>query len=319
MKAQEAAITLGFMALIGGGLGSAVSGILGDKLSKRFKGAYSLMAGIGFLAGLPCILGGLYFTPKWIYLPLLMLVCFFYFLCMPAVNTQIANVTHPTQRAMAYALAVFVLHLLGDTLAPPVFGGVSDALTRKRDPVAIDRVQVFLPTGPAANSRLQAACYERHENGPHNPGEHWIDAPVDGGSVRTTRVRYLQEAGGGPPAHPDQARVAELQVSAEGKIRPPLRAEVNSGNQASRIIDGDLSTVWVSKDSKEEHVASVVFGSPGTGRRLAFTIFSFMMVAAGFFCLLASRYASRDAARVTDEITRTTQIPRTRSEDPHNL
>ena len=46
---------------------------------------------------------------------------------MPAVNTQIANVVHPQQRAMAYALAVFVLHFLGDMAAPPAFGAVAEA------------------------------------------------------------------------------------------------------------------------------------------------------------------------------------------------
>jgi hypothetical protein len=47
---------------------------------------------------------------------------------MPAVNTQIANAVSAQQRAMAYALAVFILHLLGDTSAPYLFGAVVDAL-----------------------------------------------------------------------------------------------------------------------------------------------------------------------------------------------
>jgi hypothetical protein len=47
---------------------------------------------------------------------------------MPAVNTQIANSVSSQTRAMAFALAVFILHLLGDTLAPPVFGRVDDLL-----------------------------------------------------------------------------------------------------------------------------------------------------------------------------------------------
>jgi hypothetical protein len=51
---------------------------------------------------------------------------------MPAVNTQIANVTSPAQRATAWALAVFVLHLLGDTAAPPLFGEVEEYLTGQR-------------------------------------------------------------------------------------------------------------------------------------------------------------------------------------------
>jgi predicted MFS family arabinose efflux permease len=68
----------------------------------------------------------------WAILPAITLGAFCYFLCMPAVNTQIANVVSPKQRAMAYALAVFILHLLGDTGAPLLFGGYADSVGKER-------------------------------------------------------------------------------------------------------------------------------------------------------------------------------------------
>ncbi len=130
MKPADARLALGVIALIAGAVGSSLSGVIGDRLAKRFRGAYALMAGVSFLLGLPCLLVGFSITDRWIFLPALTLGAVFIFLCMPAVNTQIANVSHPTQRAMAWALAVFVLHLLGDTLAPYVFGKVDTALGR---------------------------------------------------------------------------------------------------------------------------------------------------------------------------------------------
>jgi hypothetical protein len=48
------------------------------------------------------------------------------FACMPAVNTEIANVVPAEQRAMGYALAAFVLHTLGDMVSPPAFGAVAE-------------------------------------------------------------------------------------------------------------------------------------------------------------------------------------------------
>jgi hypothetical protein len=57
-------------------------------------------------------------------IPALGVGAFCYFLCMPAVNTQIANSVSPEKRAMAFALAVFILHCLGDTAALPAFGAV---------------------------------------------------------------------------------------------------------------------------------------------------------------------------------------------------
>jgi predicted MFS family arabinose efflux permease len=132
MGEKEARIALGMMALVAGALGSSLSGVLGDSLFKRITGAYALLAGVGFLAGWPCLYVGFSVEEPWVFLPALTLGCFFYFLCMPAVNTQIANVSSPTERATAWALAVFILHLLGDTAAPPLFGAVDKAVGRQQ-------------------------------------------------------------------------------------------------------------------------------------------------------------------------------------------
>ena len=81
---------------------------------------------------MPCLFIGFSDERKEVFLTALTIGSFFLFLCMPAVNTQIANVVSPAQRATAWALAVFILHLLGDTLAPPIFGKVSAALGRQQ-------------------------------------------------------------------------------------------------------------------------------------------------------------------------------------------
>jgi predicted MFS family arabinose efflux permease len=130
MGGKEAKLALGIIALIAGCLGNGLSGILGDRLRKRFKGAYALLAGVSFMAAYPCLLVGFTTPHKWIFLPALTLGAFFIFLCMPAVNAQIANSARPTQRAMAWALAVFILHLLGDTFSPPIFGMVGEEVGR---------------------------------------------------------------------------------------------------------------------------------------------------------------------------------------------
>ncbi len=132
MSEEQASLALGILVLAAGALGNVLSGVIGDRLAKRgVKGAYALLAGVAFLAGWPCILIGFKVLTPWVYLPALGVGCFCYFLCMPAVNTQIANVVSPMQRAAAWALAVFVLHLLGDTVAPPVFGKISETVSRE--------------------------------------------------------------------------------------------------------------------------------------------------------------------------------------------
>ncbi|MBI4566648.1 MAG: MFS transporter [Planctomycetes bacterium] len=130
MSAGTAKVAMGMMALVSGALGSFLGGVLGDRWSRRAKGGYALLAGLGFLAGFPSLLIGFHIQERWVFLPALTAGSFFFFLCMPAVNAQIANVTHPAQRAMAWSLAVFVLHLLGDTLAPWLFGTMDEAVGR---------------------------------------------------------------------------------------------------------------------------------------------------------------------------------------------
>jgi predicted MFS family arabinose efflux permease len=129
IEKKEATRLLGTIALVAGAAGNLLSGVLGDFLAKKgVKGPYSLLAGIAFTAGLPFLLAGFTIHDKWIFVPCLGLGAFCYFLCMPAVNTQIANCVTPAQRSMAYALAVFILHLLGDTTAPFFFGAAADAM-----------------------------------------------------------------------------------------------------------------------------------------------------------------------------------------------
>jgi len=132
MSGKEARLALGIMALVGGCAGSLASGFLGDRLFRRTRRAYAILATISYLAAVPCLFIGFADERKEVFLTALTVGSFFLFLCMPAVNTQIANVVSPAQRATAWALAVFILHLLGDTLAPPIFGKVSAAVGREQ-------------------------------------------------------------------------------------------------------------------------------------------------------------------------------------------
>lgn len=128
---DKAAVTLASIALVAGALGNAASGFLGDVLNKRIKGAYAVMAGVAFCTGMPFMLVGFSSHNFTLACGALGIGAFCYFLCMPAVNTQIANAVPADKRAMAYALAVFILHCLGDTAALPAFGAVSTAVGTK--------------------------------------------------------------------------------------------------------------------------------------------------------------------------------------------
>jgi MFS family permease len=135
MRKLEATLTIGGISLVAGILGNWMSGVIGDRLAKRgIKGAYALLAGVAYIAGAPLLIVGFITSSKELMLLALTAGAFCFFLCMPAVNTQIANSVSFRVRAMAFALAVFILHLLGDTFAPIVFGKVDDYMGERIKP-----------------------------------------------------------------------------------------------------------------------------------------------------------------------------------------
>ncbi len=144
MTKKEATTTLGAIALVAGALGNWLSGVIGDRLARRVRGSYALLAGIAFAFGLPWLVIGFTSGRREVFIPALMMGAFCYFLCMPAVNTQIANVVSARQRAMAFAAAVFILHLLGDTMAPTIFGGTSEALGKRLGSEVLGRQYAYV-------------------------------------------------------------------------------------------------------------------------------------------------------------------------------
>jgi MFS family permease len=49
---------------------------------------------------------------------------FFLFFNTGPTNAILANVTHPSVRATAFALNIFVIHILGDAISPPLLGKI---------------------------------------------------------------------------------------------------------------------------------------------------------------------------------------------------
>ena len=71
--------------------------------------------------GFPCLLLVIYlpFPLAWVFL---FLTIFCLFFNTGPTNTILANVTHASVRASAFALNIFIIHLLGDVISPPVIG-----------------------------------------------------------------------------------------------------------------------------------------------------------------------------------------------------
>jgi len=111
----------GGLTALAGMLGTVAGGITGDWLRPRFSGSYFLVSGTAMLAGFPLVLLFLItpFPLAWLFM---FLAVFCLFFNTGPTNTILANVTHPAVRASAFALNIFIIHLLGDAISPPLIG-----------------------------------------------------------------------------------------------------------------------------------------------------------------------------------------------------
>jgi MFS transporter, Spinster family, sphingosine-1-phosphate transporter len=103
-----------------------LGGFAGDKLRNRFPGSYFLVSGIAMIAGFPIFLAALHAPFPWAIWVLIFLACFCLFFNTGPTNTVLANVTHPSMRAVGFAANIFVIHALGDVISPIVIGLLND-------------------------------------------------------------------------------------------------------------------------------------------------------------------------------------------------
>ncbi|MGC4030655.1 MAG: MFS transporter [Tepidisphaeraceae bacterium] len=120
---------LGGVIVVAGLVATLLGGWLGDKLRNRFSGSYFLVSGGGMLVSFPLFLLALV-TPFPACWALLFLTVFFLFLNTGPTNAIIANVTAPSVRATAFAANIFVIHLLGDAISPPIIGYIANRFGR---------------------------------------------------------------------------------------------------------------------------------------------------------------------------------------------
>jgi len=109
------------------GLGATLlGGLIGDMLRGKVRGAYFAVSGFGMLAACPFILLMLWVPFPYAWGAMFVAVFFLFFNTGPS-NTALANVTHPTVRATAFAVNIFLIHAFGDAPAPPILGGIAGA------------------------------------------------------------------------------------------------------------------------------------------------------------------------------------------------
>jgi MFS transporter, Spinster family, sphingosine-1-phosphate transporter len=132
IELSRANFIVGGVTVLAGLGGTFVGGYLGDFLAARMKHGQLWLCGVSSVAAI---------VPSWLaltissspaYIVWLFVAEFLLFLSTGPVNVVIVGVVPIGVRAMAVAVSIFTIHLLGDAISPPIIGALADMSSLSR-------------------------------------------------------------------------------------------------------------------------------------------------------------------------------------------
>ena len=126
IPAVQATTSFGAIVVVTGFLGTFAGGWLGDYWVKSSRQAYLWMSGVITLVAAPLTFIALTAASSSVYYPAIIAAELLLFMSTGPINSAIANMVSPMERASAFALSMFVIHLLGDVPSPTLIGWLSD-------------------------------------------------------------------------------------------------------------------------------------------------------------------------------------------------
>jgi MFS family permease len=125
MDLKNANVDFGIIVLINGIGATLVGGWMGDRLLRRYFGAYYSFSGVTMLIAVPLMVAAIYATGKLMF-PAIFAAVFFILIGTGPSNAAVVNSVSASIRSTALAVNVFVIHLLGDAFSPTLIGAISD-------------------------------------------------------------------------------------------------------------------------------------------------------------------------------------------------
>jgi MFS family permease len=125
MDVKTANIDFSMIVIVNGIGATLLGGWIGDRLLKRYAGAYYTFSGVAMLIAVPFMIAAIY-TKGWGMFPAIFAAVFFILVGTGPTNAALVNSVSASIRSTALAVNVFVIHLLGDAFSPTLIGRISD-------------------------------------------------------------------------------------------------------------------------------------------------------------------------------------------------
>jgi MFS transporter, Spinster family, sphingosine-1-phosphate transporter len=117
---------VGSVTAVSGLGGTFVGGYIGDRLASRFQHGQLWLSGVSTLAAVPPALLALMATSPVVYQVSLFIAEFLLFMSTGPINVVIVSVVPATIRAMAMAVSIVAIQVLGGAISPPIIGLLAD-------------------------------------------------------------------------------------------------------------------------------------------------------------------------------------------------
>jgi MFS family permease len=117
---------VGSVTAVSGLGGTFVGGYIGDRLAARFQHGQLWLSGVSTLAAVPPALLALTATSPVVYQVSLFIAEFLLFMSTGPINVVIVSVVPATIRAMAMAVSIVAIQVLGGAISPPIIGLLAD-------------------------------------------------------------------------------------------------------------------------------------------------------------------------------------------------
>lgn len=125
LDVKTANIDFSYIVIINGIGATLLGGWIGDRLLKRYFGAYYTFSGVAMLIAVPFMVAAIYTGGKLMF-PAIFAAVFFILIGTGPTNAALVNSVSASIRSTALAVNVFVIHLLGDAFSPTLIGRISD-------------------------------------------------------------------------------------------------------------------------------------------------------------------------------------------------
>jgi MFS transporter, Spinster family, sphingosine-1-phosphate transporter len=127
MDLSDAGQAVGMVTVIGGLFGTAVGGLLADKLKGRTRQPYLALSGVTMVLATGCAVVSLQVSEARAAILWVMAAQFFLWCYNGPINAMIANSVPSMILARAFSVSILMIHLCGDAISPPIIGALSDA------------------------------------------------------------------------------------------------------------------------------------------------------------------------------------------------